>query len=70
MQVNISSWTTQEVYDFLEALDNAAGVVDVTDWEASFIESVMSQIEMKDFVSAKQLKIVQNLVTKYNDELE
>lgn len=70
MHVNISSWTTQEVYDFLEALDNAAGVVDVTDWEANFIESVMSQIETKDFVSAKQLKIVQNLVTKYNDELE
>lgn len=70
MSLNISSWSTQEVYDFLEALDNAAGVVEVTDWEANFIESVMTQIEDKDFVSPKQLKIVQNLVTKYNDELE
>lgn len=70
MSLNISNWSTQEVYDFLEALDNAAGVVEVTDWEADFIESVMSQIEENDFVSPKQLKIVQNLVTKYNDELE
>ena len=70
MSLNISNWSTQEIYDFLEALDNAAGVVEVTDWEANFIESVMTQIEEKDFVSPKQLKIVQNLVTKYNDELE
>lgn len=70
MSLNISNWSTQEVYDFLEALDNAAGVVEVTDWEADFIESVMSQIEENDFVSPKQLKIIQNLVTKYNDELE
>ena len=68
--MNISTWTTQEFYDFLEALDNAADIVEVTDWEANFIESVMNQIEERDFISEKQKKIVQNLYTKYNDELD
>ena len=68
--MNISTWTTQEFYDFLEALDNAADIVEVTDWEANFIEGVMNQIEERDFISEKQKKIVQNLYTKYNNELD
>lgn len=70
MATNISDWSTQEIYDFLEALDKAADVVEVSNWEANFIESLMGQIEDRDFVSPKQMKIVQNLVTKYNDELD
>lgn len=67
--MNITEWTLEEVYDFLEALD--ASDVEVSNWEAGFVESIMSQLDNENpFLSVKQRRIVQNLVTKYNDQLK
>lgn len=64
--MNISDWSLNEIYDWLDELDSNPEV-EVTDWEAKFIASVMKQIKEQDFVSEKQRKIIQGLVTRYGN---
>ena len=64
--MNISDWSLNEIYDCLDELDSNPEV-EVTDWEAKFIASVMKQIKEQDFVSEKQRKIIQGLVTRYGN---
>lgn len=64
--MNISDWSLNEIYDWLDEIDSNP-VVEVTDWEAKFIASVMKQIKEQDFVSEKQRKIIQALVTRYGN---
>lgn len=51
--------------DFLKRLDDAADEVNVTDWEAQFIES---NLERQHF-SPKQREVIDRLVEKYEDRL-
>ena len=64
--MNFSDWSLDDIYEWLDELDSNPGV-EVTDWEAKFINDVMTQIKEQDFVSEKQRKVIQTLIAKYDN---
>lgn len=64
--MNFSNWSLDDIYTWLDELDSNPDV-EVTDWEAKFINNVMIQIKEQDFVSVKQRKVIQTLIAKYDN---
>lgn len=64
--MNFSNWSLDDIYEWLDELDSNPDV-EVTDWEAKFINDVMIQIKEQDFVSEKQRKVIQTLIAKYGN---
>lgn len=64
--MNFSNWSLDDIYEWLDELDSNPDV-EVTDWEAKFINDVMIQIKEQDFVSEKQRKVIQTLIAKYDN---
>lgn len=64
--MNFLNWSLDDIYEWLDELDSNPDV-EVTDWEAKFINDVMIQIKEQDFVSEKQRKVIQTLIAKYDN---
>lgn len=64
--MNFLNWSLDDIYEWLDELDSNPDV-EVTDWEAKFINDVMIQIKEQDFVSEKQRKVIQTLIAKYGN---
>lgn len=54
--------------DLVKELDHAD--VDVTAWEAEFLDSVLKQLEAKRPLTPKQLEIVQKMIQTYDIETD
>lgn len=54
---------TQALLDFLKSLDESS--IDVSDWEAKFIESNLD----RDSFSPKQREAIMKLMTKYGKKI-
>ena len=54
--------------DLVKELDHAD--VDVTSWEASFLDSILKQLEAKRPLTPKQLDVVQRMIKTYDIETD
>ena len=52
--------------DFLRALDKAAAEVEVSDWDAKFIESNLE----RTFFTSKQRDVINKLYRQYKDKIK
>lgn len=60
--------TIQSQLDTVKELDDME--VDVTEWEASFLESVLTQLQQKRALSQKQIEIVRRMCEQYDVECD
>ena len=60
--------TQQDTIDALREIDESDSV-DVTPWESEFMDSVFTQHKNEQTLSAKQLKVCQTIIEKYEGKL-
>lgn len=64
--MSVDHWTDQECTEFLRALDDAAPGLEVTDWEARFIED---NLDTWHYTPGRR-KVLADLHRKYGKELD
>lgn len=68
--LHTKQWSDNDRRSFLQNLDEAAGhEVEVSDWEAEFIDSNLKPGVENPTYSPKQRKVIEDLYIKYNDSL-
>jgi hypothetical protein len=59
-------YSDSELADFLKSIDKAVGIVDVTNWEASFIDSNLDRTSF----SEKQREIIKRMINQYAEQIK